>query len=560
MPPFGWEDICSHRPLRALARSLASQGIPTFRFDLPGTGDSSGSALDHDLFRAWIAAVKDAAAEFVETTRVQTVSVLGIRLGAMLGLAAVSEGLAVDNLVLWHASANGRALLRELRVFHTFESKEGAPAGIQPSPISGLEVAGFLLNPETERALGSFSAADLAPMPGQKVLLLSRDDLPHDAQLIGSLEHAGCEVAMKPGVGYQAMMTIPDETFSLAVTNEIVRCLQISQTPAHAASLRESRADDRSTCLLHSEVIESVCRIPSREGALFGLVTVPVNSSAKSDWCLMFLNAGAVRHVGPNRMWVEAARRWAAQGIPSVRLDFLGLGESEGHNPLTAASMHGEDLVKQLNLVLDAIRSQAECRRFLAIGLCSGAYAAFQGALQNPLIQGAIALNPEHLFWDPAVDRRRLKQRIGRGLRDRSEWLRLAREKIQPGYFKRLARSVFGQNRVSDLRSNGKTRSAAEAIAEASDILQARGSEATLVFADGEPLLREMTQQRLLPLPNELSIRCIKAGNVGHTFRQLWAQQYAHVFLDQEISQIIHRDLCSEHQRALSSQSDAVAV
>ena len=46
VPSFGWEDVCSYRPLRFLARTLADEGIPAMRFDLPGTGDSSGDARD----------------------------------------------------------------------------------------------------------------------------------------------------------------------------------------------------------------------------------------------------------------------------------------------------------------------------------------------------------------------------------------------------------------------------------------------------------------------------------------------------------------------------------
>ncbi len=87
VPPFGWEDVCSYRPLRFLARTLAESGIPVMRFDLPGTGDSSGSALDSGLFEAWIQSVDDAAAELRAATGVKDVAVVGIRLGALLALS-----------------------------------------------------------------------------------------------------------------------------------------------------------------------------------------------------------------------------------------------------------------------------------------------------------------------------------------------------------------------------------------------------------------------------------------------------------------------------------------
>ena len=44
----------------------------------------------------------------------------------------------------------------------------------------------------------------------------------------------------------------------------------------------------------------------------------------------MLLNSGAVRRIGPQRMWVEAARRWAALGVPTLRFDVVGVGDSDG--------------------------------------------------------------------------------------------------------------------------------------------------------------------------------------------------------------------------------------
>jgi pimeloyl-ACP methyl ester carboxylesterase len=133
VPPFGWEDICSYRSLRSLARSLASRGIAVLRFDLPGTGDSSGSALDSDLFPAWIRSVQEALAKLKAVSGVQSVSVLGIRLGAMLALAAVSTGTPIKKLILWGASAKGHAVVRELRAFRNLEVTEHAEVEAPPA-------------------------------------------------------------------------------------------------------------------------------------------------------------------------------------------------------------------------------------------------------------------------------------------------------------------------------------------------------------------------------------------------------------------------------------------
>ena len=154
VPPFGWEDVCSYRPLRFMGRTLAAGGFPVLRFDLPGTGDSSGGALDSGLFEAWIQSIDDAAAELRASTGVEDVAVVGIRLGAMLAVIAAGRGFNLQDLVLWGPSATGRGMLRELRAFGNMERLEYSNGDTAPpQPIPGLEIGGFLLTPKTQRVI-----------------------------------------------------------------------------------------------------------------------------------------------------------------------------------------------------------------------------------------------------------------------------------------------------------------------------------------------------------------------------------------------------------------------
>ena len=40
VPPFGWDEVCSYRILRAWAGRLAGAGFPVLRLTLPSCGDS----------------------------------------------------------------------------------------------------------------------------------------------------------------------------------------------------------------------------------------------------------------------------------------------------------------------------------------------------------------------------------------------------------------------------------------------------------------------------------------------------------------------------------------
>ena len=69
--------------------------------------------------------------------------------------------------------------------------------------------------------------------------------------------------------------------------------------------------------------------------------------------------------------------------------------------------LHQEQLIGQVERAMDSLRSRCGFRRFVAIGLCSGAFWAFHAAIRNPGIRGAVLLNPRIFFWDPEIERRR---------------------------------------------------------------------------------------------------------------------------------------------------------
>lgn len=564
VPPFGWDDICSYRPLRSLARNLALNGIPTLRFDLPGTGDSSGSALDQKLIPAWIQSIQAAAAELKAATGVHAVSILGVRLGAMLALAAAAAGTQVESLILWGASATGHAVLRELEAFRNLELTEYAQGEVPPpQPIEGLEVAGFLLSPETKSALDALSAIDLPPLTDQRVLLLSRDNFPHDRRLVQSLERAGCQLTLKPGMGYQKMMAAPHDSvpFSPETQSTILQFLETNKEKKQFVSLPPviEKFRPEHSCRLEEGIGENVCLQQYRGRSLFSILAKPAAGLPSSDWGLLFINAGAVRHIGPNRMWVEVARRWAARGIPSMRLDFQRVGESDGDLEADIASLHGDDLVEQLGTVMNTMQLQLNCRRFIAIGLCSGAFAAFHSVIRDPAIRGAVLLNPRQFFWDPALESRRLAKRLGVGFGNVSYWRRLARREVQPERVKQAAQAAFKRLLRCRPMIGQERQIPSEALAQAWKQVKQFRTRVTLVFADGEPLFDEMLDEKQLPDPTDPLIRCVRVGKVGHTVRPLWAQQLVHDLIDREIDITIQEGANRHETRRLPERLSALA-
>src|ERR1019366_886545 len=128
-PPFGWDELCTHRSLRAWADALAAAGHAALRIDLPGTGDSGGAPSDPGRLAAWTEAVAAAADWLRASQECERIAAIGLGLGGMLALRALAGGAPIDDLLLWSVPARGSLLLREMRAFAQITAGETGEAG-----------------------------------------------------------------------------------------------------------------------------------------------------------------------------------------------------------------------------------------------------------------------------------------------------------------------------------------------------------------------------------------------------------------------------------------------
>ncbi|HEX7609099.1 MAG TPA: alpha/beta fold hydrolase, partial [Solirubrobacteraceae bacterium] len=409
-PPFGWEDICSYRSRRDWAEELARAGHPALRIDLPGSGDSAGGPADPGRVRTWTDAVRLAGDWLRLRSRAPRLAVLGIGLGGMLACRAALEGAEIDELILWAVPARGRTLVRELRAFSHLEVarivEPGADVAEALPEEPELVANGYLMSAETVAALETLDLA--APGPAhahtRRALVLGRDGLRADERLRELLERAGADVTVADGRGYGEMMLEPQEarppTAVFALVGDWLAAAETparSDTPAPSETPAPSDAPPNSATPAppsgaHEELElrgggvalrERPAYVERPDGRLFGVLTEPLG--ARADLCAVLLNAGPQRHVGPNRMWVEIARRWAARGVPSLRIDLEAIGDSDGDSaPLVrVASLYVPEYVEQVHAALDMLEERGLGERFVLLGLCSGAYWSMHAALQD---------------------------------------------------------------------------------------------------------------------------------------------------------------------------------
>ena len=110
---------------------------------------------------------------------------------------------------------------------------------------------------------------------------------------------------------------------------------------------------------------------------------------------LVLLNPGSETHVGPGRAWVEYARDLALDGWRTVRVDFLGWGESPdaGRAP---GKPYDAACVPDTLAIVRALREFGH-ERIAIGGLCASAWIALDAARHGD-VDGVIAINPQ-LYW-----------------------------------------------------------------------------------------------------------------------------------------------------------------
>lgn len=485
VPPFGLEDVASYRGRRAWAIALAERGHPVLRLELPGTGDSAGSLLDAELFDRWVESVTGAARELRFSGGCPRVAVLGIGLGGTLGCLAAAAGDEIDDLALWAVPARGHSLIREMRAF-------AAVQGAMPATPQADGTSWFYGYPLSAAVAARLGAVDLATLSlrrdGRRALVFGRDGMSPDRRLVEAFRTAGIEPELASGDGYSSFVESPQTSKPPAgVYDTLAAWLAAAPPPPTATAsgtLRRQRLAPRLE--LSADAVEEVVELPIDGGNLSAVIATPANPAPVT---LLLLNAGGNRRTGPGRLSVDSARAAADAGVTAVRVDLLGIGDSDGpHDGYESdADYYTPEVEAQLPQLLSALEARGLPPRFVLTGLCSGAYWAVASAATDPRVVGAVAFNAGFLVWEQwrgdvgaAHDVRRLRRP--------STWLRIVTGQASWRHARQVARALLHRA----LLSRGTRDSADRKQAALLDHLDRRGIPIVLAFSTDEPLLTEL--------------------------------------------------------------------
>ena len=127
-------------------------------------------------------------------------------------------------------------------------------------------------------------------------------------------------------------------------------------------------------------------------GQLLGTICRPTRGRpGPAGLGLILLNAGIVHRIGPHRFNVKLARRAASMGIPSLRFDLSGRGDSGPGKP---GRNYKELAVEDVREAVAVLSRDEGPERFMLFGICSGAIDGYLAALSEPRIASLVMFDP----------------------------------------------------------------------------------------------------------------------------------------------------------------------
>lgn len=162
---------------------------------------------------------------------------------------------------------------------------------------------------------------------------------------------------------------------------------------------------------------------------LVGMLSSPTDTMAASDTGLVVIVGGPQYRAGSHRQFLLLSRHLATAGVPVLRFDVRGMGDSTG------ALRTFEDITPDIAAAIDTLQQQApHLQRVVLWGLCDGASGAllYCHAKQDNRVRGLCLVNP----WvrsQQSLARAHIKHYYGDRFRQKEFWMKLLSGKVAGG-------------------------------------------------------------------------------------------------------------------------------
>jgi pimeloyl-ACP methyl ester carboxylesterase len=171
---------------------------------------------------------------------------------------------------------------------------------------------------------------------------------------------------------------------------------------------------------------------------LVGILETPANRPSH-DLAVVLLSPGVKMRLGPQGLYRRMSAEFLRLGVPVLRFDFHGLGDSEGvlTEDLLRDFYNHIEVGRYVDDTIDAMdwmQAQHGSRRFVLSGLCGGAITGLLAGARDNRVAGLLALGITPTLASRAADQARymssgqldrLQQSYVQKLLKPSAWLRL---------------------------------------------------------------------------------------------------------------------------------------
>jgi len=133
---------------------------------------------------------------------------------------------------------------------------------------------------------------------------------------------------------------------------------------------------------------ETACQFGNHQ-MLAGIISEPAGPPRRLGCVLV--SAGLLPKFGPFRLYTQLARRLARQGLPTLRFDLGGIGDSPSSH---SAEPLPERTRREIAAAVDHLCTTHGLDGVILGGLCSGAEDSFRYAEADPRVRAVVLIDP----------------------------------------------------------------------------------------------------------------------------------------------------------------------
>ncbi|MGA9824945.1 MAG: alpha/beta fold hydrolase [Methylocystis sp.] len=550
----GYEALGAHQSWRVLADRLAAGGAPTLRFDYPGCGDSLGDGGGPCATEASISSIRQAAEFLREQTGVSEVALIGLRLGAAFALEAALADDAVDSLAFITPVLRGKSFLLEQKALAKVIAARGGANTIEDFSADRISIEGFEFDRDAIDAIMKIDLQSVARPPARRILIVGEPGSARYDAFAEKLKSLGCSVACSQlsEVGAWRPSTIPTP----APLEDIQSIVDWARA---GAGERIARAVVATREIETENFVESVLRFGEADRLVGVLCRPRTETKQRGRPAMLLLNTGANHHIGSGRTMVEHARFLAGEGHATLRMDCLGIGDSDWLPEGPLAVIHHEERAADVSHAIDALEA-AGFDDISAAGVCSGAFLAFRSALKDVRIKRLLLVNPQ--FWLPLSSEQLADARqgtfgststyFGKALSVEA-WRRVVEGQVDLGALLSIVREIVARGKKALMSRFPKPSGPRNRLESELSALGERGCQTLLVLGASdsarEIFAEHMAAANMASLPKGLDVEFIQ--NVDHVF----ATRGARAVFRRLLARVISRD---EHEPSATGRESIV--